>query len=314
MRTRSKRDTLKYVLNKIGHNGNEWTWWYIQFTNRILSLYYRGASGVVTDNQSIVDRNWDTMIILDGCRFDVFRNQIATQGSYFNDLKWSLEKIESGASCSPEFLVKNFASKKLPDTVFVSSNSYLTALLPKDTFFKTLDLWKTHWNDIVGTVLPEDVAKEGLKARERYPNKRLIIQFLQPHGPFIGEIGNGFKTIPSIVFRQGRDRAVQAYISNLCAVFPYVQLLISRLDGVIIVTSDHGEALGEKVLGIPVYGHPRGSRMPALMEVPWLTIYKEKNHLLACDNKNDYSDDHSEQDRKQEGEIIKNRLGALGYS
>lgn len=250
MRTTSELDWLKYALNKLGHNGNEPTWWYIQFTNRILSLYYLRESRIMTNRQSIVDRNWDNMIILDGCRFDAFQSQITAHGQYFSSFRWSLEKIESGASCSPEFLLKNFGSKRLRDTVYVSSNSYLTQLFPSDMFFKTVDLWKTHWNYRVGTVLPEDVAKEALRARARYPDKRLIVQFLQPHGPFIGDVGNGFKTIPSIVFRQGRQRAVQAYISNLGVVFAYVQLLISSLDGVTVVTSDHGEALARAHSGI----------------------------------------------------------------
>jgi phosphoadenylyl-sulfate reductase (thioredoxin) len=201
-----------------------------------------------------------------------------------NDLKWSLEKIDSRASCSPEFLLRNFDGRRLRDTVYVSSNSYLHAMLPENTFFKTVDLWMTHWNDDLGTVLPQDVAREALSARSRYPHKRLIIQFLQPHGPFIGDVGTGLKTTSSVAFRHGRKNAIKAYIQNLEIVFRYVEILISNLEGITVVTSDHGEALGEKVMGIPVFGHPKRSRMPVLTNVPWLTIWKRRIDLESDDS------------------------------
>jgi hypothetical protein len=98
---------------------------------------------------------------------------------------------------------------------------------------------------------------------------------MQPHSPFIGKYRKrgGFSTV---ALKEGLDEAVKAYLSNLDLVFPYVKLLIEKLDGIIAVTSDHGEAWGERAYYLfPIYGHPKYIKIPSLREVPWLTIYKE---------------------------------------
>jgi len=45
-------------------------------------------------------------------------------------------------------------------------------------------------------------------------------------------------------------------------------------DGRTVVTSDHGNNLGERMPLLPMrlYGHPTGIHHPALREVPWAVI------------------------------------------
>ncbi|MFX0095744.1 MAG: hypothetical protein ACFFBD_28660 [Candidatus Hodarchaeota archaeon] len=62
----------------------------------------------------------------------------------------------------------------------------------------------------------------------------------------------------------------QAYEDNLKMVLSYVLKLIETMSGVIIITADHGELLGEK----RCYSHFCGSRNPLLKEIPWLVIEK----------------------------------------
>ena len=52
----------------------------------------------------------------------------------------------------------------------------------------------------------------------------------------------------------------------------------NRFDNaIIIITSDHGEAYGEKILKfIPIYGHPTGIHISALVEVPWFVVKSKK--------------------------------------
>jgi hypothetical protein len=58
----------------------------------------------------------------------------------------------------------------------------------------------------------------------------------------------------------------------------FIAYIVKMLDGITVITSDHGEAWGEFALPftIPVYGHPSFIRIPSIREVPWLTIYKTR--------------------------------------
>lgn len=64
----------------------------------------------------------------------------------------------------------------------------------------------------------------------------------------------------------GEDGVRKAYEENLEIVLNHVAQLLREFRGKIVITSDHGELLGENGL----YGHPWGMRHPALIEIPWL--------------------------------------------
>jgi len=274
----SKRglEKIKYFIDQIGKCGMDWTWWYFQFTNHFLSLYYNKRK----DNNGIriMDKIWDNLIILDACRYDAFEHKFNKEKVFFKEFRFSFEKICSRGSCTPEFLLENFAGRQYKDVVYITANPYVYTLLPKNTFFKVFHLWRSHWNDNLETVHPEDVARKAVEIHYMYPNKRLIIHFMQPHPPFIGKYRREGNNFCSIALRDGLIEIIKAYLSNLDLVFQYVKFLVDKLDGTIIITSDHGEAWGETAhpFFIPVYGHLRSARIPALIEVPWLTIYKEK--------------------------------------
>ncbi|PTD94184.1 hypothetical protein C9439_03815 [archaeon SCG-AAA382B04] len=68
----------------------------------------------------------------------------------------------------------------------------------------------------------------------------------------------------------GKDTLREAYKENLESVLKETKTLIRNLNGKIIITSDHGELLGEKDL----YGHCGSNKNPILREVPWLEIVK----------------------------------------
>jgi len=69
---------------------------------------------------------------------------------------------------------------------------------------------------------------------------------------------------------------IKAYIVNLLSVLYYVKKLTEILPGKIAITSDHGEAFGEPLskLALPlrVYGHPSRTRVPSLIQVPYLIV------------------------------------------
>jgi len=111
-----------------------------------------------------------------------------------------------------------------------------------------------------------------------------------------------------------------AYRDNLRYVLSEVRRLVSHLDCPVVVTSDHGEHLGDHLDTIPQYTHPDRIH-PVLREVPWLVVDEESK------GRNDLSDPElrTEPERDPDGfgdaagddapsdEAVADRLEALGY-
>jgi hypothetical protein len=246
----------------------------------------------------VLKENWNYLILLDACRYDYFKK--------YNNIKGKLEKKISPGAMTWEWVMKNFPGY-YEDIVYISStpcisqhqlkfytNAFWKFLRHKNInwrginhFYKIEPVWDYGWNDKLGTVHPREVNKAALKAIQKYPDKRMVIHYLQPHGPWIGEdgfIGEGatidtfFEGLsPAGLFTnavQFGDNASEifrkAYIGNLKLVLKYVKELIPHLKGKIVVTADHGETLGEK----GIFSHPEFVYVKELVEVPWLVIEK----------------------------------------
>jgi glucan phosphoethanolaminetransferase (alkaline phosphatase superfamily) len=109
----------------------------------------------------------------------------------------------------------------------------------------------------------------------------------------------------------GGEALPSAYEDNLIAVLQQVAVLLSSLSGRIVITSDHGELLGED----RCYGHPRGRKNPLLTTVPWLVIEKQvDSERPVADVTPAESDGTPSQktDQTTEEEIV-DKLRALGY-
>ncbi|MHC5060903.1 MAG: hypothetical protein ACYTFK_07455 [Planctomycetota bacterium] len=70
--------------------------------------------------------------------------------------------------------------------------------------------------------------------------------------------------------KYGPKMLQKAYADNLERALEQVAVLVKHLAGKIVITSDHGEFLGEGRR----YAHPYGSLDPTVVEVPWLIIEK----------------------------------------
>lgn len=126
--------------------------------------------------------DWDNCMILDGCRYDDFADRVHLPGT--------LEQRQSLASSTPEFLRANLDGRDLRDTVYVTANPTLRQIGEiNTTFHAVVDVWNTDWDSDLCTVPPAPVTDRAIDAAKRYPNKRLIVHYLQPHYPFIGPTG-----------------------------------------------------------------------------------------------------------------------------
>lgn len=277
-----------YALEEIRTHWDDLPWWRKRVLTRVVGPYFKS----VRNHQftPIMERDWDNLVILDACRYDLFE-EVNSE----NPLPGTLEKRTSAEAGTPGFLQENFAGRTCQDTVYVTGNPYVNTDLKSETFHAVESVWKDNWDDKVHTVQPGVMADRTIEIAEKYPQKRIISHFLQPHTPFVGDIQVGDRD--AFVIREhalgnedarkshktpfemlelgevGRAEVWRAYRSNLEHAWPSVERLLRTLSGLSAVTSDHGNAVGERAWPFPlrVYGHPLGILIPALTDVPWLT-------------------------------------------
>jgi len=266
-------------------------------------------------NQNGVDifaQDWDNLIILDACRVDAYKEHAIPKlppGEF--------ETRESRGACTPEFIRGNFTNKQIHDTVYVTGSSWI---------FKIGDQIDAEPYAVVDMKNDLDESQEyqlekALTANEEYPNKRLLIHFIPPHHPFMGELAE--EHLPSVeeqsssfLQRLRRDEVDisdellwDIYLENLDRVLPHVETLLDELEGKTVVTSDHSELFGERVGPIPLegWGHPRGLYDNELVTVPW-HIYDDgdRKTIKSGEPRDGQLDPRSEDD-------IDEHLRALGY-
>lgn len=281
--------------------------------------YYRRLHGTnyFSDGIDVLAADWDNLLLMDACRYDMFVERV--------DLPGSLERRRSRGSMTGQFLEANFSGEDLTDCVYVTANPMLRRIEDNHhfQFHAVIDVWRDDgWDKEQATVLPETMVEYACKASRKYPNKRLIIHFMQPHFPFINSDTIFDKQIPDPNADDGRQfwnklRTGELDISpetiwipynrNLDILTPALETLLSQFDGKTVVTSDHGNMVGERSYPIPVsdWGHPRGLYTPELIDIPWLVYESGSRKRIVPGN----SDESNTIDHKQ----VRERLRDLGY-
>lgn len=296
--------------------------------NRLWEL--KNGSGI-----PMMERDWDNLIILDACRYDEFKSM--------NPFNKRVNKRVSLASNTTGFLAKNFVGKQHFDTVYVTANPKSVRLAKGDmsgkkTFHYTDLLIENSWDEETHTVLPKTVTKKALRAQGEFPKKRLIIHFLQPHLPYLGQKASEIRSKKDVSIggmRVGQTSYIDSdgsidmnrirlkeaseydisdeelremYRETLEIALSSVEVLVEGLSGKTVITADHGEMFGERIFPLSkrIYEHPQGLRTDQLCIVPWLEFnsdFRRKTVEEEPINQNDEYDD----------DLIKDRLTALGY-
>lgn len=245
----------------------------------------------------IFDEDWDNLIILDACRYDVFEER-------YGDIETSgtLQARYALGSSTSRFIRANFSERVLHDTVYVSANPWYLKLreeinseLHRFIYLPAKDHGEIEWvNEQLDVVTPATVTKFAKQANEDYPEKRLIVHYLQPHHPFIGPIGEKYFDYPSsslidVVNHAGTNftdkHLREAYNENFDRVITEVEKLLPDFRGKSIVTADHGEMLGDRHDYLPVrdYGHHRGIYNDPTVKIPWFVVDGEKQKTISTD-------------------------------
>lgn len=313
---------LRYTVNEIRAHWDDVEWWRGRLLDRVARPYFERTRQ--SSDPKIPDADWDTLILLDACRYDLFRETVS-------GLPGQLSKRTAHESATPGYLDENFAGGEFHDIVYVTSNPYVNTNLPEGTFHDVVPVWKDGWDEELSVVPPEPMVEATRKAQDEYEAKRFIVHFSQPHVPFIGETRLGERQTSAIRERAlgndrpdpeereptpfellangevNRDEVWEAYRSNLERVLPSVETLLGELNGKTVVTSDHGNALGEfaKPFPVRVYGHPRGIRIPALVDVPW--------HVHVNGSRREIRAEGPIQTTGDVTEDVNERLRQLGY-
>lgn len=270
-----------YPFREIYRNYDRRTWWKSRFRARVLAPVHDRFHD---SSFRVTDETWDVLIVLDACREDLFREVVDT------DRFESYDSRYTAGSATVEWAEKNFSGQAMTDTVYVAGNPVASRGV-QTAFHSFVEVWRESFDSVLGTVPPEPVTAAALEANREHPEKRLVVHYLQPHYPFLGypelryaKFGQTEEVTVSEA-KEGasdvwealelglvdRDTVWEAYADNLRRVVESVEELLEEVDGTAVVTSDHGNLLGERVtpLRIPMYGHPPKIHHPALREVPW---------------------------------------------
>lgn len=287
-----------------------------QFHRRILR-----RSGI-----KVMDQDWDNLIILDACRFDMF--------SETNTLPGKLEPVLSRGSRTSEFLRQNFKEEFL-DTLYVTANPMHEQIGVGNPFHDIVPVWQDEWNEEYDTVLPGTLTNRVLETHEEYPQKRLIVHYNQPDIPFIGEYREIIESAKRDAAQQktevsfsrfehvtqlndgniwqaialgllNTETVYNAFIENLELALEHVSRLLEVLDGRSVVTSDHGNAIADQgPFGLTVYGHPYRTFMTEIVKVPWLIVTSDtRRHVVEGSKREQVPVDE---------ELVSDRLENLGY-
>lgn len=260
---------------------------------RLLNLYSEGGIREVTrgvndftiikmsnlihpflSGESVWEREWEILCILDGCRVDTFR-----------EVYGECETIRSVASTSPVWLDRTLKKQKTSDIGYISGNPHAANLTAEEfAFFHLENVTETEHG--IETVPPDVLTDRAINAwrkRKELGINKLIVHYMQPHVPFRsrpewfknnkGELGWGSDIWGEIRYDIDKDELFEAYKDNLEWVLGDngVERLLRNVNANVAISSDHGNAAGEWNF----YGHSKGAPIKQVRNVPWVTVDAE---------------------------------------
>jgi len=276
----------------------------IEINNAVFRLRHGEGTRVMAED-------WDTLILLDACRYDMFAERVPFEGD--------LQSRISLGSTSEEFLAQNFGDGQFHDTVYVNANAFVPKLgFDQDgTFHAVVDLLD-RWDTRLDVVNPKTVTDAAKEAHADYPNKRIIVHYMQPHLPFIGEHGLQLREQISqrnvwALFRSDDvpfsvEDLWTGYVENLELVLEHVAELLDSIGGRVVISSDHGNMVGDRQGPVPtkeMFGHPWGVYSEELVKIPWF--------VRTTGDRREIRAEPPVTSREHDADVVDERLRALGY-
>ncbi len=214
----------------------------------------------------VTDKDWDTLIVLDACRYDAMTEVWAGGGgspvlpSVISPGTTTLLWIEAN-------FVNNPAKTQMEDVTVIAGNPYMSEAYfdfrgwPYP-FRESIDVWKGGWDGTLEAVPPKEV----FRAAREVQGGRILAHFYQPHSPFIQDPDITWAEIEAA--EVSLERARRAYGDNLRLALAWALRLVESVEGRVVITADHGELFGEYGL----FAHPHKVFVPELVTVPWIEL------------------------------------------
>lgn len=285
----------------------------------------RAGSHSPAFGESVWDRDWDVLVLLDACRPDA----LEAVSSEYDFLPAEVPTMTSRASWSRAWCYETFAPQyrdEVAKTAYVTGNVFsrefgsdATQIADPDWFAGLDEVWRDGWDADHGTVPPRQITDRAIATwrAEDTDADRMILHYMQPHAPYRSLDINGHES-PD---RAGQDHrrtvwdelqagvlsaetACAAYRDNLRWVLDDLSLLLENIDAeTVALSADHAELFGEYGL----YSHP-DVPVPRLRQVPWIETTAVDNETYTHTETGDGVDSAVTESEVEE------RLAALGYA
>jgi hypothetical protein len=214
--------------------------------------------------------------------------------------------------------------EKISNTAYITANPYTDNVLDKNDFASLDEVWSYGYDPEIETIPPRPVTERAISAGRSNDFERVIVHYMQPHYPFIGDdktISRGFNPGKGISDKNNgvlnmdvwwnklkyneinREQIWNSYMKNLNYVLDDVDILLNNFDAVnAVISADHGNSFGE----LGAYGHPSGLLHPYIRRVPWVRTSGVDNSEYIPNN-----DNPPEQSVKTDNEELLTDLGYL---
>jgi len=228
---------------------------------------------------SIYDRDWDVLLVLDACRYDLmceFEDKFAFLSS--------ITPVESVGTGTRNWMQATFNDQsqeyedEISETLYINGNPNSEDLLDPADFYELDEVWRYGYREELYVTPPRVITDRLVETfRTGDPPDRVIAHYMQPHEPFLQHqelnqyTADKFENSIWYAVLRGRvDRKTvwNAYRDNLRYVLEELELLLENLDAdSVAITADHGEAAGE--WGLYAHGGPP---IEPLVTVPWVNV------------------------------------------
>ncbi|WP_178917804.1 hypothetical protein [Natronomonas gomsonensis] len=272
----------------------------------IYSVYAAGWQAVTSRHPlgtNVYDAEWDVLIVLDACRVDALR-EVADEYDFLGDIDsiWSVGSnsqewyLNTFTGQYAEAIAKTALITSNPNAEAVLKHGDTDPRIPipfswtdwshvSEEAFAHIEYTRQHERpfDDLGDDAPTfdaiqdpNYITDRAIAAGRNDYEKIIVHYFQPHRPFVDGLIR--QNQPLSVTEESPYRAVQAgeitksdlwaaYLDNLRLALGSIEILLENIDAEdVIITSDHGELLGE----FGQYGHFFGLPHPDLKRVPWV--------------------------------------------
>lgn len=194
----------------------------------------RNYANLTYSPESIWEKDWDLLILVDACRKDLM-DVVAPEYEYI----YSINEYTSPGSCTPEWLKDSFGQEyesNLSETAYVTGNPNSIRAFPYNYPSKCdcgnnlnpsysskyydgehicgscgnmiegdrevpvqilREVWREKWDNEYGTILPRPITDVAIKTARQQDPENMIIHYMQPHHPFISspKLDQGFQIV-----------------------------------------------------------------------------------------------------------------------